>query len=138
MKIKANFPHIYLVAYDSDKTSSHRVTERNGPAKSKECAFFGNVSTENSEITYGTLVIDEMLWKKWYDNGPFVKGMETAANAANTLMHLPGVYYGCPLCSFRTKRYDESVKHIDEHVNRFITQFDFEVEDLNDNSPVKE
>lgn len=133
--MKASFPHIYLVAYDADKTSSHRVTERNGVAKAKECAFFGNVATENSDVTYGTLVIDEDLWKKWYKDGPFVKGMETAANAAQTLTHLSGIYYGCPLCSYRTKRYEESVKHIAEHVNRFITQFEFEAEETNDNAP---
>jgi hypothetical protein len=129
MKIKASFPHIYLVGYDSDKGSSHRVTERSGPAKPKECAFFGNVGTENSEVTYGTLVIDETLWQKWYGDGPFIKGMETAANAAQTLIRLTGVYYGCPLCSFRTKKYEESAKHIDEHVNRFMTQFQIEVEE---------
>jgi len=138
MKLKVSFPHIYIVAFDSQRTSSHRVTKReDGGPPPKTVVFSGNVSTENPEITYGTLVIDEAWWKQQYGKGPFMPGMETAASAAATLVKLTDIFYGCPICSYRTKKLADAEKHVNDHVNKFITQFKIDVEEEDDKT-VKE
>jgi hypothetical protein len=129
MRVKAKYNSIYLVGYNASKSSGFRITDRIGVVKPKEVKFFGNVSTENPEITYGVLEINETLWKEWFGDGPFIKGMSSARSAAEIFVKEPGIYYGCPLCSFKVKDKGLAEKHISEHVNKFITQFDFEVEE---------
>lgn len=137
MKLKVSFNHIYLVGYNSNRSSEHRVTERDGTNKPKTVRFVGNYVTEFPEVTYGTLVIDEDIWKKWFDGSKFLPGMETATSAAEVLVREPGVYYGCPVCSYKTKSRKDADIHVTEHINKFITQFDFEVEETNDKTVKK-
>jgi hypothetical protein len=129
LKLKAKYNSIYLVGYNECKSAAFRVSEREGVVKPREVRFTGNVSTENPEITYGVLEINDELWFKWFDGSKMLPQMSTCDKAAETLIKESGIYYGCPLCSFKTKSRDISKHHIDEHVNKFITQFTFELEE---------
>jgi hypothetical protein len=124
LKLSVKFNDIYLVGYNENKSSSHRVTERVGIVKPKEVKFFGNVATETPDVCYGVIQINEDLWQHWFSKGPFIKGMETAESAARELLKESGVYYGCPLCSFKTKDVNVNKAHIADHVSKFITQFE--------------
>jgi hypothetical protein len=132
LKVRAKYNSIYLVGYNDCKSAGFRITERQGVVRPKEVKFFGNIATENPEITYGVLEINENLWKQWFGDGPFIKGMNTARSTAEILVKEPGIYYGCPICSFKVKDRKLADKHIDEHVNKFISQFEFELEENND------
>lgn len=126
---RVTYPSIYLVALRSEKSSSFRVTTRVNGLPPKVVSFMGHHPLETTDETYGSLVIDENKWVEWYGTGPFMSGMETAAEAAETIVkHNADIYYGCPLCTARFKEAGEARAHIQDHVNKFISQFNIEVE----------
>lgn len=132
MKLKVKYNKVYLVGYDANRSSAHRVTSREGLVKPKEIRFSGNVATEVPDTCYGVLELTEDLWHKWFDDCSMLPNMATIDIAAETLIKEPGIFYGCPLCSFHLKDRMLTNKHVQEHVNKFVTQFDFEVEETND------
>lgn len=125
MSIKLRYNKIYLVGINEERTSSHRVVGRVDGQKPECVSFSGRFPLESGEDTYGTLVLDEELWKRFSDK-ELIPGMDTYEKAAATLVKLPNIYYGCPLCSFRAKDKDIAEAHIQEHLDKWISQFDIE------------
>jgi len=132
-KAVAYYDSIYLVATDEERASSHRVTEREGPKRPGEVKFSGVFPMGTSDETYGTLVLDEEKWKEWFGRRQKLEGMMTAKEAAETLVSQHAhIYYGCPLCIFRSSDAEEAKAHIHEHINKFVQQFRIEMEVEND------
>jgi len=130
-KYVAYYDNIYLVALNEEKTSEHRVTERDDKGRPGTIRFFGNSPLGDGEMTYGTLVLNAKKWKEWFGRRKKLPGFETHERAAETLVsNYPSINYGCPLCTFQTKSREEHDAHIFEHINKFISQFRIEeVED---------
>ena len=56
-------------------------------------------------------------------------GMKTAVEAAETMVRsVEGVFYGCPLCNFRTKSAGDVQQHLDAEAKRLLKYFDVIVE----------
>lgn len=125
MSIKLRYNKVYLVGINEERTSSHRVVTRTDEQKPEYVSFSGRFMLENGEDTYGTLVLDETMWKG-FAGKQLVPGMETYEGAAAMLVKLPNIYYGCPLCSFRAKDKDVAEKHIQDHLDKWISQFEIE------------
>ena len=129
-KVVAHYDSIYLVAMYEEKTSSHRMTEREGGKRPGTISFSGNHPLETGEDTYSALVLNEELWQEWFGDRTRLPHAETAAFAAEYLVsHFPHIYYGCPLCTFRCNVLKEARGHIHEHINKFVQQFRMEVEE---------
>lgn len=129
LNLKAKYNKIYLVGYRDSKSASFRVTTREGASKPKEVKFFGNVSSEVPDNEFGVLELSAELWQQWFADCTMLPQMATYSSAAAVLVKEANIFYGCPLCSFHTKDKKVADKHIDEHVNKFITQFEFELEE---------
>ena len=126
----AYYDSIYLVATNEEKTSSHRVTPRDGQGRPGIVMFTGNMPTSNPGETYGTLVLTEELWQRWFGTRERIPSMATAEIAAQTLVSgFASIYYGCPLCCWQGKLVSEYREHVHEHINRFISQFRIEIEE---------
>lgn len=129
MKPVLRYEKIYLVASRDVRSSEHRVTQREGAERPKTVRFTGSFPMETQdEGTYGTLVLTEKLWKEWFGEANFLPGFETAASAAETLVKRnANIYYGCPLCAYRSKSAGDAEEHIAAHVKKWSEQFTIEV-----------
>ena len=92
--------------------------------------FSGNFIANSAEETYGTLVLNEELWQKWFGAREKLPSMATAEIAAQTLVAgFASIYYGCPLCCWQGKLVSEYREHVHDHINHFISQFRIEIEE---------
>jgi hypothetical protein len=129
-KAVAYYDDIYLVGIHEEKTSEHRVTERDSVGRPGTVSFSGNYPDAANTETYGVLVINEDLWNKWFGKRQKLPNMATAEVAAETLVRdHPNIFYGCPVCTFRCKDRGEYEKHVHTHINRVISQFRIDVEE---------
>ena len=134
--IRVRYDKIYLVAVDFCTGSKHRVTKRppNG-GRPGELIFISLRADEKGE-PMGTLEFDQAQYAAWFDHyGEYLSGMESAEAAAEMIIRTnPTIFYGCPLGHYRTKRRNDSRRHIEEHVGAIVRQFDLvmEVEDGSD------
>ena len=127
--MRAYYDKIYLVATEDCKTSSFRVTTREEGKRPGTVSFSGNHPMPNGVETYSSLVLSEDKWEEWFGGRKMLRGYETPASAAETLVKgNKNVHYGCPLCSARFKDRKLAGEHIDAHVNTFISQFRIEEE----------
>jgi len=133
MDVKLTFKVIYLVGRGDAANTEVRVTVRpdDGVTKPATCRFVA-LSTDERANRLGTLVLTEELWKSWYGKyraKDFMPGMGTAENAAETMVrNISGVFYGCPLCNFRTKDRQAAQEHADQEAARILHFFDVTVE----------
>lgn len=127
--LSLEYNKIYLVAQGSAAHMEIRVTQRKegDPTPPATCQFVALGRDENDN-PLGTLELSEDLWKEWfgkYRKGDFLPGMETAASAAESMVQRnEHIWYGCPLCNFRTKNYEESKRHIEEEGKKVLQMFD--------------
>ena len=127
-KIVLKYRKYYLVGMNEEKSSSFRVTARDAYGKPGEISFTGRFPYGDGSENYGTLVLDEDSWTKWFGLREKLPGFKTASEAASTLVtNFSSIYYGCPLCSYKAKLREEAQKHIDEHINKYISQFEVEI-----------
>lgn len=127
---------IYLVGIGEAAHTEVRVTRLNEnvspPIPPATCQFL-NVSPDDHGMNVGTLVITEDLWQEWYgkyDEDDFMPGMRTALDAARTMVTtIPSVFFGCPLCNFRTKDPTVAQLHAGEEAQRLLRYYDVEVND---------
>jgi len=130
MGFTAYYDKIYLVALHEDRNSSHRVTEREGGVRPGTVSFTGHYLMPDGETSYSTLVLDEATWSSWFKGRKMLPGFEDYESAAaNIVKRCVHVYYGCPLCSIRFKKYEDAKEHIHKHINKFINQFRIELEE---------
>ena len=126
----AYYDSIYLVATNEEKTSNHRVTTRDGQGRPGVVMFSGNMPASTPGETYGTLVLTEELWQRWFGTRERIPSMATAEIAAQTLVSgFASIYYGCPVCCWRGKVFTEYYDHVHEHINKQISQYRIEIED---------
>jgi len=132
-KVTLKFNKIYLVGHGEGARTEVRVTKRveGSPIRPATCQFLvTGVDERGSPL--GTLVLTEELWKQWYGKyktNEFMPGMQTASQAAKTMVEgNEYVFYGCPLCNFRTKKYEEVQAHLEEEGARLLRFFDVNVE----------
>lgn len=127
-KVILHYDDIYLVGTNEERTSAHRVTERDSRGRPGVVEFTGNYPEVNGEETYGVLVLNEELWERWFGKREKLVHMATADLAATCLVQEhPNIYYGCPLCTYKSKNREQAKTHIEEHANKFFKQFRVEV-----------
>lgn len=127
----AYYDSVYLVAFQDQSHSKHRVTTR-GPGQQRPgvVQFSGNFPVPVGDDTYSTLVLDEAKWEKWFGGRTLVPGMTTAVEAATTMVETnANINYGCPLCAVRGSDREKIEAHIHEHINKFVSQFRIEIEE---------
>jgi len=133
MTIRLKFNKIYLVGQGEAARTEVRVTKRseNSPLKPAVCQFVALGQDERGN-PLGVLMLTEELWKQWYGQykaGDFMPGMKTAQEAAATMVRgIEGVFYGCPLCNFRSKNAEEMQEHLDDEADRLLKFFDVTAE----------
>jgi len=129
-RIHLTYNKLYLVATNEEKSSSFRVTPRDSYGRPGEISFSGNFPLGNGVDTYSTLVLDDENWDRWFSKREKLDGFHTAAEAAETLVrNFPSISYGCPLCIYRSKNLEDARNHIDEHINKYVSQFDVTVDE---------
>ena len=133
MDVKLQFKVIYLVGQGEAANTEVRVTVRpdDGITKPATCRFLA-LNRDERENRLGTLVLTEALWRGWYGrykNKDFMPGMDTAQHAAEKMVRtIDYVFYGCPLCNFRTKDWQAAQEHADQEATRILQFFDVAVE----------
>jgi hypothetical protein len=127
-KAVAYYDNIYLVGSNEERTGEHRVTEREGKERPGVLAFSGNYPMSTGDETYGTLVLNETLYTKWFGSRKRIPGMEDAATAAATLVREhSNIHYGCPVCTYRGKIREDAEAHVQEHINKNLSQYRIEI-----------
>lgn len=129
-RITVRYPHIYLVALGSSSGAEFRVTERNGTRKPGVVRFSGRRPDLHGN-PMGTLVLDEEKFNTWFDGQTLLPNMKTAEAAAKWMVsNTEDVYFGCPICLFTTKNWDEYQAHVANKGNWILEQFELEVEEV--------
>ena len=136
-ELHITYPHIYLVADGGEKGASIRITKRDEHGRPGEVHFAGRRPDQFGQ-PMGTLVIDDELWEKWFGHRERLPHMDTALKAAQWIVaNCTNIYFGCPLCLFRTKSYDEYLEHIRGIGKWVMEQFKVQVE-MNPTATVQE
>lgn len=132
---KAKFNKLYMVAARGSASAEVRVAEREGKAR-PAVVQFAVCKTEGPENEpVGALVLDEEIWKKWFGGKKLLPDMETAHSAAHWMVNnMPEVYYGCPLCAYKTKDEAEHTAHATDHTNRLLQFLDIEFTEETDDT----
>lgn len=126
-KVELTYKSIYLVAVGESINGDHRVTARPAAGRPKTVRFLGRQVGANGE-PMGTLVLNEELWQRWYENDELLAGFETAAKAARTLVARNAhILYGCPLCGFTCGTAKASKQHIEQHGQRVLDMFEVKI-----------
>ena len=129
-KLHVTYPKIYLIADKGEQGASIRVTDREKePGIRPGEVHFSGRRPDQEGNPLGTLVIDEEMWKQWFGNRARLPHMDTAVKAAEWMVtNCKGIHYGCPICLFRTKSYDDYLAHIREIGAWVQKQFKVDVE----------
>jgi len=133
-KLHITYPFIYLIALPAFKRAGIRVANRQYNEKGElthkpaQVYFAGNRVQPHGQAL-GTLVVDEAMWTKWFGNREKLPHMDTAEKACRWIVkNNDGVFYGCPLCDFRTKDYENYKAHMASKDAWLLKQFDIIVE----------
>lgn len=129
------YNRIYLIAFAGQSASKHHVTQRKQVGVDKyghpkysrtvgKLQFSGNRTF--GEQAVGTLEFNNDMYQDWFSKYEgFIDGFETAEAAAiNLTKNVNEIYFGCPLCEFRTKDISSYKEHVNKHMNAIIQSVD--------------
>ena len=127
--IRLKFTCIYLVGQGEAARTEVRVTQRSedGVSKPATCRFLA-LGRDEWDNPLGVLALTEEKWQEWYGKykpKEFIPGMTTAAEAAEKMVKtIDRVFYGCPLCNFRTKDRQAIDEHVVQEAEHILAFFD--------------
>jgi len=133
-EFKIIYPHIYLIGVGGSKGAEFRVTERpKGDATRPMTLRFTGRRPDPETVgeTMGVMVIDDKLFETTFAGKTLMPNMATAEKAAKWMVeNNEDVYFGCPICGFRTKKYEEYQTHIADKGRWILGQFEIEVSEV--------
>lgn len=127
------YEKIYLVSVGGNHRGEYRVTKRpdDGIGRPATCQFFGN-RYAGKDVTMGTLVLTEKVWREWYKayrKSDFLPGMYNAKDAAEKMVREnENVLYGCPLSTLVFGTLEEAQAQADVEFKKVFEQYGFEEE----------
>ena len=133
----AKYQKIYLVSVGGNHRGEYRVTKRpydergNHIGRPAVCQFFGN-RYAGKDITMGTLVLTEKLWREWYKEyrkSDFLPGMYNAKDAAERMVREnENIFYGCPIGILVFSTLEEAQAQADIEFKRVFEEYGLEEE----------
>lgn len=131
-KITVRYPHIYLVALGSSLQAEFRVTEREkGDVRKPGTLRFSGRRPDVRGAPIGTLVLDDAKMQEWFGGRKMMPNMKDAETAAKWMVaNSDDIYFGCPICLFKTKSWEEYQAHIATKGDWVLGQFEIDVEEV--------